>query len=64
MSYKVKILFKYVGHLPNLLNMTPNVAIIQVLLEYWDPEDAIFQFGECELTLTLEEIEGLLPVSG
>ena len=49
-------------YLSSLLNVTPNVAIIQVLLKYWDLEGSIFRFGECELTLTLKKIESLLQV--
>ena len=64
MSYEVKKLFKYVGYLPSLLNVTPNVAIIRILLKYWDLEGSVFRFGKCELTQTLEEIEGLLQVPG
>ena len=62
MLHEVKKLFKYVGYLPSLLNVSPNVAIIQTLLKYWDPEGSVFRFEECELTLTLKEIEGLLQV--
>ena len=63
-SHEVKGLFKYMGHLTSLLDGTPNVAIIQALLEYWDPESSLFRFNGCELTLTLEEIEGLLQMLG
>ena len=52
------------GYLSSLLNVTPNVAIIRALLEYWDLEGSVFRFGKCELTLTLKEIEGLLQVPG
>ena len=42
MTHGVNRLFQYIGHLPSLLNITPNVAIIQALLEYWDPEGSVF----------------------
>ncbi|XP_027102319.2 uncharacterized protein [Coffea arabica] len=64
MAHEVNRLFPCIGHLPSLLNITPNVAIVQALLEFWDPDSSVFRFGECELTLTLEEIEGLLQVPG
>nr|XP_027120694.1 uncharacterized protein LOC113737707 [Coffea arabica] len=64
MGHEMNRLFPYMGHLPNLLNITPNTAIIQALLEYWDPNGSIFRFRECELTPTLEEIEGLLQMTG
>ena len=57
MAHEVNRLFQYIGHLPSLLNITPNVAIVQALLEFWDPDGSVFRFGECELTPTLEEIE-------
>ena len=64
MTHEVKRLFKYVGHLPSLRNITPNITIIQALLEYWDSESSIFRFGECELIPILEEIEELFQVPG
>ncbi|XP_027083585.1 uncharacterized protein [Coffea arabica] len=64
MAHKVNRLFQYIGHLSSLLNITPNVAIIRALLEFWDPDGSVFSFGECELTPTLEEIEGFLQVPG
>ncbi|XP_071933794.1 uncharacterized protein [Coffea arabica] len=64
MAHEVNRLFRYIGHLPSLLNIAPNMAIIEALLEFWDPRGSVFRFGECELTLTLEEIEGLLQMPG
>ena len=57
-------LFQFVGHLPSHLDIIPNTAVICALLRYWDPEYSVFRFGECELTLTLEEAEGLLRAPG
>nr|XP_027067908.1 uncharacterized protein LOC113693571 [Coffea arabica] len=64
LSYEIGGLFQYVGHLPSLVDITPNVAAIQALINYWDPDASVFRFGMCELTPTLEELEGLLQVPG
>ncbi|XP_071909673.1 uncharacterized protein [Coffea arabica] len=63
LSYEIGGLFQYVGHLPSLVDIIPNVSAIQALIDYWDPDASVFRFGMCELTPTLEELEGLLQVS-
>ncbi|XP_071933092.1 uncharacterized protein [Coffea arabica] len=57
-------LFQYVGHLPSLVDIIPNVSVIQALINYWDPDVSVFRFGMCELTPTIEELEGLLQMPG
>ena len=56
---------KFEGHfgfLGSLLEVKHDKDILESLITFWDPETAVFRFGEQELTPTLEEYAGLLKL--
>ncbi|PHT82343.1 60S ribosomal protein L6 [Capsicum annuum] len=55
---------KVLGNLVALLDLTPCPDLIEVVLTFGDPNNLVFRFGSCELTLTLAEMSHLfqLPI--
>ncbi|PHT49079.1 60S ribosomal protein L6 [Capsicum baccatum] len=51
---------KVLGNLVALLDLTPRPDLIEAVLTFGDPNNLVFRFGSCELTLTLAEIFGSL----
>nr|XP_016490777.1 PREDICTED: uncharacterized protein LOC107810502 [Nicotiana tabacum] len=56
-------LMQKLGTLTSLLDITPRPDLVEVMLTYWDPQNLIFRFGECEMTPTLAEMSGLTRLS-
>ena len=50
------------GRLADLGDIPVDKALIDALVHMWDRKASVFRFGNCELTLTLEEIAGLLGI--
>ncbi|OIS98616.1 hypothetical protein A4A49_60821, partial [Nicotiana attenuata] len=56
-------LMEKLGTLTSLLHITPRPDLVEAMLTYWDPQNLVFRFGECELTPTLAEMAGLTRLS-
>nr|XP_016462958.1 PREDICTED: uncharacterized protein LOC107786035 [Nicotiana tabacum] len=56
-------LMEKLGTLTSLLDITPRPDLVEEMLTYWDPQNMVFRFGECEMTPTLSEMSGLTRLS-
>nr|XP_033509899.1 uncharacterized protein LOC108943762 [Nicotiana tomentosiformis] len=56
-------LMEKLGTLTSLLDVTPLPDLVEAMLTYWDPQNMVFKFGDCEMTPTLSEMSGLTRLS-
>ncbi|OIT19843.1 hypothetical protein A4A49_53030 [Nicotiana attenuata] len=56
-------LMEKLGTLTSLLDITPRLDLVEAMLTYWDQQNLVFRFEECEITPTLAEMAGLTRLS-
>ena len=50
---------KVLGNLVALMDLTPRPDLKEAALTFWDPNNLVFRFGNCELTPNLTEVSRL-----